>query len=64
MLKYDPVEDTPEYIEAMKEIQPELDALPEWASPDGIWERKRQLLAERRIQWRNPKEMNPEVIIN
>ena len=63
-LKYDPVEDTSEYQEAMIEIQPILDSLPNWVAVEGIWKKKTELLAERGIVWRNPRLMNPDVIID
>ena len=60
---YDPIEDTKEYKKVMKEIQPILDRefSEHWFGMcHGVWKRKKQLLAERGIDWKTPQEMNPE----
>ena len=64
MLKHDPVEETNEYAEAMKEVQPILDALPDWVSIGGRWACKAEELAKRGVIWKNPREMNPDVRID
>ena len=64
MLKHDPVEKSKEYIEAMKEIQPIIDNLPEWVSVDGKLACKQDELLKRGIKWKTPREMNPDVIID
>lgn len=63
-LKRDPIENTIEYKEAMKEIQPILDSLPEWVSHAGYSKKKQELLAEKGIVWKTLNEMNPDVIID
>lgn len=63
-MKFDPVEQTPEYIEAMKTIQPQLNDMALWVSPDGIWAKKKELLKKKGIDWKTPREMNPGVRIN
>lgn len=65
-LKYDPVEDTPEYLA----IKDELEALIEQKIGKRrhmgfcyiYWSTKRQLLKEKYgIDWRSPSELNPSV---
>ena len=62
----DMVETTAAYQEAMKEIQPQLET--EFAPNKHklglchqIWARKKQLLAERGIDWKTPAEINPDI---
>lgn len=64
-LKYDPVEDTPEYHAAMESIGLQLGALfPEKKDTADVskekWIRKKELLAKQGIYWRTPEEMNPD----
>lgn len=61
----DPVEQTQEYKEAMKNIDPILDKeFPEDAPPmmgtcHRYWARKKELLQKFGIEWKTPAEMNP-----
>lgn len=67
MTKYDPIEDTKEYKEAMKEIQPILDrTFPEIyiGTCHSIWFMKKRLLKKRGIEWKTPAEMNPGVLFD
>lgn len=60
----DPVEQTEEYMEAMKLIQKELDELPQWVSPGGYQAFKKKRLAEMGIHWKTPAEMNSDIIFD
>jgi hypothetical protein len=62
----DMVETTAAYQEAMQEIQPILEAEFRGRQPKAglcykIWERQKELLAERGISWQTPAEINPDV---
>lgn len=68
----DPIEDTKEFKEAMKRIQPELDILNQQLDEQryGLgschiyWTRKKQLLKALGIDWKTPQECNPHVIFD
>lgn len=60
----DPVENTKEYIDAMEIINKEIDALPDWVSPDGRIAYKKKRLEEMGIKWKTPREMNPDIIFD
>ncbi len=63
----DPIENTEEYKEAMKKIQPELDRLIESLEGYGLgschvfWNKKKSLLKEQGIDWETPAECNPDI---
>jgi hypothetical protein len=62
----DMVETTAAYQEAMQEIQPILEAEFRGRQPKAglcykIWERQKELLAERGIAWQTPAEINQDV---
>lgn len=69
-LKYDPVEDTPEYKaieeEVEREIQRELGDEPQgyMGFCYRYWSVKRTVLARHGIEWRSPAMMNPRVIFD
>ena len=68
-IKKDPVEETKEYLEAMKSIEPILDKeFPEGSIHMGdchrYWHRKKQLLQKEGIEWKAPSEMNPDIIFD
>lgn len=68
-LKYDPVEDTPEYkaIEEQveREIQEELGDEPQVLGfCHRYWSVKRAVLARHGIEWRSPAAMNPRVMFD
>ncbi len=62
----DMIETTSAYQQAMQEIQPMLEEEFRSKQPKSglcyqIWERQKQLLAERGIAWRTPAEINPDI---
>ena len=65
-IKQDPVENTEEYTEAMKHIQPILDE--EFKGrimcSRAYWARKKEMLAKYGIEWKNPGELNPNIIFD
>lgn len=69
-LKYDPVEDTPEYKAIEEQVEREIqDELRD--EPQGYmgfcfryWTVKRDVLARRGIEWRSPAIMNPRVLFD
>ncbi len=66
-MKHDPIEETVEYQEAMKIVQPILDkAFPPEERVFGfchkLWAMKKVLLREQGIEWKSPKELNPHII--
>ena len=69
-LKYDPVENTPEYkaIEELveQEIQQELGDEPQeyMGFCHRYWAVKRNVLARHGIKWRSPAAMNPHVLFD
>ena len=71
-MKRDPIENTKEYYEAMKKIQPELDALNYELHKQGCgmgschiyFARKKELLKNEGIDWKSPAECNPYVIFD
>jgi len=67
MFTRDPIEKTAEYAAAMESIQPVLDReFPEiyLGSCHAVWARKKELLAQRGIDWHSPSEMNPDIIFD
>ncbi|SHK33428.1 hypothetical protein [Xylanibacter ruminicola] len=69
MLKYDPVEDSKEYLEVIDEVEQKLyEQLKDEPRFMGFcfryWAAKRDILAEYGIQWRSPGTMNPRVIFD
>ncbi len=69
-LKYDPVEDTPEYKAIEEQVEREI--LEELGDePQGYmgfchryWSVKRYVLARHGIEWRSPAMMNPRVLFD
>lgn len=60
----DPVEQTKEYMDAMKIISKEMDELPQWVSAAGCQAFKQRRLAEMGIRWITPAEMNRDIIFD
>ena len=65
-LKYDPIQNTPEWEEIIYEVEKELDE--QFRGVDRFmgfchqyWSAKRAALAKRGIEWRSPQAMNPRV---
>ena len=65
-LKYDPIQNTPEWEEIIYEVEKELDE--QFRDVDRFmgfchqyWSAKRAALARRGIEWRSPQAMNPRV---
>ena len=65
-LKYDPVQNRPEWEEIIYEVEKELDE--QFRGVDRFmgfchqyWSAKRAALAKRGIEWRSPQQMNPRV---
>ena len=65
-LKYDPIQNTPEWEEIIYEVEKELDE--KFRGVDRYmgfcheyWSAKRAALAKRGIEWRSPQQMNPRV---
>ena len=65
-LKYDPIQNTPEWEEIIYEVEKELDE--QFRDVDRFmgfchqyWSAKRAALAKRGIEWRSPQAMNPRV---
>lgn len=48
----------------MEIINKEIDALPDWVSPDGRIAYKKKRLEEMGIKWKTPREMNPDIIFD
>lgn len=71
-LKHDHIEQTPEFKEALKIIQPELDELRKQLDAQGnfmgschqYWSRKKELLKSVGIDWHSPAECNPHIIFD
>ncbi len=68
-LKADPIERTPEWEAICYEVEKECDRRL-GDTPRGMgfcfayWSTKRQVLAERGIEWRSPSQMNPRVMFD
>ncbi len=69
MLKYDPIEDTPEFQAIKDEVERKVEA--RIGKPDGMgychryWHTKAQILRdEYGIIWRSPAIMNPRVMFD
>ena len=65
-LKYDPIQNSPEWEEIIYEVEKELDE--KFRGVDRYmgfcheyWSAKRAALAKRGIEWRSPQQMNPRV---
>lgn len=65
-LKYDPIQNSPEWEEIIYEVEKELDE--KFRGVDRYmgfcheyWSAKRAALAKRGIEWRSPQQMNPKV---
>ena len=65
-LKYDPIQNSPEWEEIIYEVEKELDE--KFRGVDRFmgfcheyWSAKRAALAKRGIEWRSPQQMNPRV---
>jgi len=71
-LKIDHIEETEEYTRAMNGIQYRLDEIDEELDANGIgmgrchiyWEKKKELLRRRGIDWKTPAEMNPDTLFD
>lgn len=71
-MKRDPIEETQEFKNALKEIQPELDKLNRELDEGGMhmgschiyWARKKELLKSHGIDWKTPAECNPYVMFD
>lgn len=69
LLKFDPVERTPEMEAVVEEVEREVDAELD-DCPRGMgfcfayWHARRAALARRGIQWRSPGAMNPTVLFD
>lgn len=66
MINKDPVEKTENYKLAMEKIDPILDKeFPinevRYGTCYRFWQRKKELLKEHGIDWKTPKEMNPDM---
>lgn len=68
-LLFDPVERTPEWEEAVYDVEKECDRLLR-GQPRGMgfcfayWSAKRKVLARHGIEWRSPHQMNPRVMFD
>jgi len=72
--KYDPLEDTPEYLAIQEELDKEIQAkIKEDGFPDRVfhgychvyWERKKKILKEKyNMEWKSPAELNPYIIFD
>jgi len=68
-MKKDDIEQTQEFIDAMKKIQPQLNELNERLETEGIrmgrchryWNGKKELLKKVGIDWKTPDECNPHI---
>ncbi len=65
----DPIEQTSEYQEAMKKIDPILRReFPKGRWMMGTcypyWARKKALLQEHGVEWKSPAEMNPRILFD
>ncbi|NMA83893.1 MAG: hypothetical protein GX962_08525 [Epulopiscium sp.] len=68
-MKIDPIEETQEFKDAIKKIQPELDKIGKELDEMGMrmgschiyWARKKKLLKSVGIDWKSPSEMNPDI---
>lgn len=60
-IKTDPIENTDEYIAAMKHIGPILEKEFEgmFMCSGPYWAMKKKLLAQHGIDWKSPAELNP-----
>lgn len=65
-IKTDPIENTEEYKQAMKHIEPNLEKEFEgkFMVSRPYWARKKAMLAARGIIWRAPNELNPSAIFD
>lgn len=71
-MKRDPIEQTPEFQEALKIIQPELDEFSKRLDEQGnimgnchrYWQKKKLLLKSIGIDWHSPAECNPNVLFD
>lgn len=68
----DPIEQTQEYADAIKKIQPLLDEFSKELEEQGnvmgschkYWAKKQELLKSMGIAWKTPAELNPYVIFD
>lgn len=68
-LYYDPVEDTEEYRRVIEDVEKEIsEKLKDIPIGMGFchiyWITKKELLAERGIEWETPSECNPDVLFD
>jgi hypothetical protein len=69
-VKRDPIEETQEFAEALKKIQPQLDKINAELEEIGMgrchtyWARKKELLKSVGIDWKSPAECNPYIIFD
>lgn len=71
-MNVDKIEQTQEFIDALKKIQPALDSLSEELSNNGwalgachiYWSKKKELLKNEGIDWKTPAECNPHTIFD
>jgi len=71
-MKRDPIEETQEFKNALKEIQSELERLNRELDERGVhmgschiyWARKKELLKALGIDWKTPAECNPYVMFD
>lgn len=66
---YDPIEDTTDYNEVIKFIEEQIEDIMK-DEPEGLgschryWALKKELLAQRGIEWKNPAECNPYILFD
>lgn len=64
-LFYDPIENTPDYQNAMQSIEPRLPVHQKMGDCYYIWNLKQKLLKkEYNIDWKTPEELNPHILFD
>ncbi|TCT16022.1 hypothetical protein EDC18_10236 [Natranaerovirga pectinivora] len=71
-MKRDPIEETKEFKEVVKKIQPQLDIINSQLDEQGYrmgrchiyWAKKKELLKQEGINWHTPAECNPYTIFD
>lgn len=65
---YDPIEDTEAYKKVIEDIEKEIDVLMKDTTGMGschiYWHFKKELLAKHGIDWKSPKECNPNIMFD
>lgn len=71
-MRRDPIEQTEEFKKLIEKLQPELDAIDKEIEERDIgmgachiyWAKKKELLRKHGVDWKSPKDMNPNIMFD